>query len=131
MVTKGIAPAPLRQLGSAARTFARFRGDPCNLHRVKWIRRILIAGLILLIVLIAGVIVVLRAGADRAELAQEIGTGGIVLVKNFSVDLYAAKTASTAIVFDAGLDPTGKAIDRLLEGIKVERESVSDLFITH
>lgn len=98
---------------------------------MKWIRRILVAGLILLILLIGGVIIALRSGADRADLAQDIGTGGIVVVKNFSVDLYAAKTASTAIVFDAGIDSSGKAIDRLLEGIKVQRESVSDLFITH
>lgn len=35
------------------------------------------------------------------------------------------------ILFDAGLDPEGRAIDALLGALKASRDDVSDLFLTH
>jgi glyoxylase-like metal-dependent hydrolase (beta-lactamase superfamily II) len=52
-------------------------------------------------------------------------------VRNFLADIYAARLGERIIMFDAGMDPEGHALELLAEALGSDRVSVSDLFLTH
>jgi glyoxylase-like metal-dependent hydrolase (beta-lactamase superfamily II) len=55
-----------------------------------------------------------------------------VHVRNFFSDFYGARVGDHAVLFDAGVDLDGKALDALLAELKVSgRDAVSDVFLTH
>jgi glyoxylase-like metal-dependent hydrolase (beta-lactamase superfamily II) len=46
-------------------------------------------------------------------------------------DIYGARAGAGVILFDAGVDPAGGALDRLLAGLGATRADVTDVFLTH
>jgi hydroxyacylglutathione hydrolase len=54
----------------------------------------------------------------------EIAGGG-------GVRIFAARTREKVVVFDAGLDPQGRALDALLAHMNAARSDVTDVFLTH
>jgi glyoxylase-like metal-dependent hydrolase (beta-lactamase superfamily II) len=51
--------------------------------------------------------------------------------RNAFVDFYGARNGLRVLLFDAGTDPTGRSLDALLGAMKVSRDEVTDLFLTH
>ena len=84
---------------------------------------------LLLVALIAGVIF-LRVKRHSFEPAQPV-RASVVRLRNSFVDLYGAKSGDRVILFDAGVDNEGKAVDALLAALGATRDSVSDVFLTH
>lgn len=61
-----------------------------------------------------------------AELAPNLVHG-----RNFFCDLYAARIGEHAVLFDAGMDPEGHAIDAMLTRLGVSRRDVTHVFLSH
>jgi glyoxylase-like metal-dependent hydrolase (beta-lactamase superfamily II) len=57
--------------------------------------------------------------------------GSVVHVRNAFVDFYAAKNGARVLLFDAGSDPMGRALDALLLQDSAKRDDVTDVFLTH
>jgi glyoxylase-like metal-dependent hydrolase (beta-lactamase superfamily II) len=79
----------------------------------------------LLLVVAAGV---LQWARQRAEPAQPV-RGSVTRVRNLFADFYAAHNGGRILLFDAGADPWGQALDTLLA--KTPRDQVTDVFVTH
>src|SRR4051812_33796499 len=67
--------------------------------------------------------------ADASDLEQL--KPGIYRVRNFISDVYVARAGSDVLLFDAGLDPEGRAIDAALGAAGATRGDVSHVFLTH
>ncbi len=94
---------------------------------LRWI------GLSLGVLLVAGacvLCVVLRARRAEAGAVEQISPD-VYHVHNFLTDIYAAHVGGQVVLFDAGMDPDGLAIDRLLEALGAGRNAVTDIFLTH
>lgn len=74
---------------------------------------------------------ILKNGRGATGEPFEIGATGVMGVTNVFVDLYAARVASGVVLFDTGMDPRGRPIDRLLEALGAKRADVTDIFLTH
>jgi glyoxylase-like metal-dependent hydrolase (beta-lactamase superfamily II) len=85
--------------------------------------------LFLLLVVVAGALAVniYRLTYQPPESVR----ASVAHVRNGFVDLYGAKSGSRVLLFDAGCDPLGRALDGLLEALHASRDNVTDLFITH
>jgi glyoxylase-like metal-dependent hydrolase (beta-lactamase superfamily II) len=57
--------------------------------------------------------------------------GSVVRVRNAFVDFYAAKNGARVLLFDAGCDPMGRAVDGVLQSMSAGREQIKDVFLTH
>jgi glyoxylase-like metal-dependent hydrolase (beta-lactamase superfamily II) len=57
--------------------------------------------------------------------------GRVQRARNLFTDIYGARTAAGVILFDAGVDPEGGALDRLLGALSATRTDVSDVFLSH
>lgn len=57
--------------------------------------------------------------------------GRVQRERNLFTDIYGARTSAGIILFDAGVDPEGGALDRLLGGFGATRSDVHDVFLTH
>jgi hydroxyacylglutathione hydrolase len=57
--------------------------------------------------------------------------GRVQRERNLFTDIYGARTAGGVILFDAGVDPEGGALDRLLSSLGATRADVHDVFLTH
>lgn len=62
---------------------------------------------------------------------QTVGSGRVERERNLFTDLYGARVAGGVILFDAGVDPAGGALDRLLRALGATRSDVRDVFLTH
>lgn len=51
--------------------------------------------------------------------------------RNFFTEIYGARTSAGVILFDAGVDTEGGALDRLLGALGATRSDVHDVFLTH
>src|SRR5258706_9703704 len=85
------------------------------------------------LLLLSFLLLVLATGAlqwarQRAEPPQPV-RGSVTRVRNLFVDFYAAHNGARLMLFDAGADPWGDALDTLLA--KAPRDQVTDVFITH
>jgi len=67
--------------------------------------------------------------ADASDLEQL--KPGIYRVRNFISDVYVARAGSDVLLFDAGLDPEGRAIDAALGAARATRGDVTHVFLTH
>lgn len=86
------------------------------------------AVLVSLLLLLAGVS--LRANRHQASVPTAV-TSRVFSIRNFLSDVYAARVGGRVIVFDAGMDPDGRALDLLLQSLGADLSSVSDIFLTH
>lgn len=86
------------------------------------------AGLLALVLLLAGVS--LRSKRHDAGIPATV-TSRVLRVRNFLSDVYAARVGSRVIVFDAGMDPDARALERLLASLGADLDAVSDIFLTH
>lgn len=104
-------------------------GAGCSLMArvVRWIAlalgTLLLAGALTLVV-------ALRMQRAEASPVDRV-TPAILHVRNFLADIYAARVGEHVILFDAGMDPDGYAIDQLLSALGADRNLVSDVFLTH
>lgn len=87
-----------------------------------------VAALLALLLLLAGAS--LRSNRHEASVPAVV-TSRVVTVRNFLSDVYAARIGQRVIVFDAGMDPDGRALEVLLESLGSDVNSVSDIFLTH
>ena len=55
----------------------------------------------------------------------------IVRSRNLFTEMYGARVGGQIILFDAGIDGQGRALDRLLRELKGSRDDVSDVFLSH
>jgi glyoxylase-like metal-dependent hydrolase (beta-lactamase superfamily II) len=80
-------------------------------------------------------LIVAALGVGALQLARRMADppqpvrGTVVRVRNLFVDLYAAHNGTRVMLFDAGADPWGKALDTLLGN--TSRDQVTDVFLTH
>lgn len=79
---------------------------------------------------VAALTVGLRAKRAGSSAVEELAPG-IHHVRNFFADVYAARAGSGVLLFDAGIDPAGHAIDDLLRALGATREQVSHVFLSH
>jgi glyoxylase-like metal-dependent hydrolase (beta-lactamase superfamily II) len=57
--------------------------------------------------------------------------GRVQRERNLFTDIYGARAGGGVILFDAGVDPEGGALDRLLGALGASRSDVVDVFLTH
>jgi len=93
-------------------------------RRRRWLR---------LLVIIAAVFVALFGGARIARHATSTPEplGRVQRERNLFTDIYGARAGGGVILFDAGVDPEGGALDRLLRTLGATRADVRDVFLTH
>ncbi|MDB4970456.1 MAG: uncharacterized protein JWN44_6145 [Myxococcales bacterium] len=75
-------------------------------------------------------VVTVRSLRHKSTPPEAIGPR-VQRVRNLFTEIYGARTASGIIVFDAGVDPAGDALDRLLGGLSATRSDVKEVFLTH
>jgi glyoxylase-like metal-dependent hydrolase (beta-lactamase superfamily II) len=90
----------------------------------------------LFLILVIGPIVIgfllLGWAAGRHDKPEPVpGVTGVARVRNLMVDIYAARTGDGVVLFDAGIDARGRAIDDLLRSLSAERKDVRAIFLTH
>jgi len=68
----------------------------------------------------------LRTGA-----AIPVQHGDVVQVHNFITELYAVRGERGVLLFDAGVDPSGAALDAALKKLGAARDEVSDVYLSH
>lgn len=81
-----------------------------------------------LLLILAGVS--LRSKRHEASVPSRVSPR-VLTIRNFLSDVYAAKVGERVIVFDAGMDPEGHALELLLDALGSELDAVSDIFLTH
>ena len=86
--------------------------------------------IVLVIAVIAIAIVAACRLLRRASSPPEI-IGRVQRERNLFTDLYGARAGGGVILFDAGVDPAGGALDRLLASLGAGRGDVRDVFLTH
>jgi glyoxylase-like metal-dependent hydrolase (beta-lactamase superfamily II) len=93
-------------------------------RRRRWLR---------LVVIIAVMFVALFGGARIARHASSTPEplGRVQRERNLFTDIYGARAGGGVILFDAGVDPEGGALDRLLRTLGATRADVRDVFLTH
>ena len=91
-------------------------------------RRWILAFTVLFLILGTFVIV---ARLMRGHASPPEAVGRITRERNLFTDLYAAKAGGGVILFDAGVDPEGGALDRLLAALSAKRDDVRDVFLSH
>jgi len=80
-----------------------------------------------LLALGVGLVRAKRGDATDLELIKP----GIYRVRNFITDVYVARSGTAVLLFDAGLDPEGRAIDAALGAARATRRDVTHVFLTH
>jgi glyoxylase-like metal-dependent hydrolase (beta-lactamase superfamily II) len=92
-------------------------------------RRLLIATVVPL-ALCAVLSIAGRVARRRTSPTVTVGAH-ILHERNLFADLYGARIADGVILFDAGVDPAGGALDRLLADLGATRSDVRQVFLTH
>jgi glyoxylase-like metal-dependent hydrolase (beta-lactamase superfamily II) len=85
---------------------------------------------VLVLVATTGVAILLRLRRGEAG-PVEVLAPNLLRVQNFLSDVYAARVGEQVILFDAGMDPNGRAIDLLLRELHRTRADVTHVFLTH
>ena len=82
---------------------------------------------------LAVMVVALFGGARLARHATSAPEplGRVQRERNLFTDIYGARAGKGVILFDAGVDPAGGALDRLLTSLGATRADVRELFLTH
>jgi glyoxylase-like metal-dependent hydrolase (beta-lactamase superfamily II) len=93
-------------------------------------RRILFAALLVLLLLPVGLVITMRARRDRWDTPVAV-RGSVVRLRNSFTEIYGARIGDKVVLFDAGIDTEGRALDALLAHLSAGRDDVSDVFLTH
>jgi glyoxylase-like metal-dependent hydrolase (beta-lactamase superfamily II) len=93
---------------------------------MAWLK---LLGVVLVGLVVAGVVGA-RMMRGKFEPPSEIKPG-IAQVDAGGALVVAARVGSKVVLFDAGMDEQGRALDALLRFMKASRADVSDIFITH
>jgi glyoxylase-like metal-dependent hydrolase (beta-lactamase superfamily II) len=96
----------------------------------RWWQRLFAWVVPLAVVAAAAGVIWLRMHRDRFDAPAAV-TANVSRVRNLFVDFYAARAGAHVLLFDAGVDLDGKAVDALLGQLHARREDVSHVFITH
>src|SRR3954465_13897130 len=90
--------------------------------------RVLRIGIALCLTVVAVVVAcrILRHSTSPPEII-----GRVQRERNLFTDIYGARAGGGIILFDAGVDPEGGALDRLLQTLGATRAAVRDVFLTH
>jgi glyoxylase-like metal-dependent hydrolase (beta-lactamase superfamily II) len=80
--------------------------------------------------LLVVVVAMMRMGPGRFT-PPEVVRDKVLRVHTQVSDIYGARIGDNVVLFDAGADAKGRAIDALLGKLGRARDDVSDLFITH
>jgi glyoxylase-like metal-dependent hydrolase (beta-lactamase superfamily II) len=88
--------------------------------------------LLLLAVLAGGAVVGLRVARGRPSTPDQVKTN-VVAASAAGIYVYAARVGDggPVILFDAGADPEGRAVDAALGALHASRGDVTDIFLTH
>jgi glyoxylase-like metal-dependent hydrolase (beta-lactamase superfamily II) len=94
------------------------------------LRKILL-GLILVVVVVAlAAVVGLRVMRGRSGTPVEVAQG-VWGVESGGSWVYAAAAKDVAVLIDAGGDPEGRGVDKLLAKLGLSRDRVADVYVTH
>lgn len=93
-------------------------------------RRVLVTLFVLFVVVPAIVVLVMRLERTGHE-PPVVVRGQIMRLRNFFTEIYAARAGGQVVLFDAGIDTEGRALDALLAALNARRDDVSDVFLTH
>jgi glyoxylase-like metal-dependent hydrolase (beta-lactamase superfamily II) len=63
--------------------------------------------------------------------AARVAGGEVMHARAFFSDLYGVHAGGKVLLFDAGVDDEGGALDQLLLALEAKREDVSDVYLTH
>jgi glyoxylase-like metal-dependent hydrolase (beta-lactamase superfamily II) len=78
------------------------------------------------------IVIVLFMRATRGKHDEPVLVKGrLYRVRNSVVDVYGARVGDKVVLFDAGIDSDGPALDALLGALKATRDDVSDVYLTH
>jgi glyoxylase-like metal-dependent hydrolase (beta-lactamase superfamily II) len=99
------------------------------LPRVARVLGVVAVGVALLAVI--GVLVLRTSAGRHGPVEPVAGTSGAWHVRNAFVDLYAVKADDGVLLFDAGVDVRGRALDALLAAAGSGRDGVRSVFLTH
>jgi glyoxylase-like metal-dependent hydrolase (beta-lactamase superfamily II) len=93
----------------------------------KWLRW----GLLALVLLPVGLVVTMRMRRGAFE-SPELLKPNVVRLRNLFTEVYCARVGDKVVLFDAGIDTVGSALDKLIDlcGGK-SRDDVSDVFLSH
>ncbi|HEY2749462.1 MAG TPA: MBL fold metallo-hydrolase [Polyangia bacterium] len=83
------------------------------------------------VLVVLPVVVVAAARMLRHSTSPPEMIGRVQRERNLFTDIYGARTPSGVILFDAGVDQEGTALDRLLGALNATRDDVSQVFLTH
>ena len=92
-------------------------------------RRIAIAAAIVIAIPLA-LVVAMRAMRSRYNPPVAVH-GRLFRLRNLFTEIYGARVGDKVILFDAGIDNEGPALDALLGALHAVRDDVSDVFLTH
>jgi glyoxylase-like metal-dependent hydrolase (beta-lactamase superfamily II) len=73
----------------------------------------------------------MRASRDKTSSVFEIKPGLYGARSGGGIYLFAARTGSTAVLFDTGADPGARPVDALLGPVGLGRANVHEIFLTH
>ena len=93
-------------------------------------RRPLIALFIVFVVLPAALVISMRLMRTGYKPPVAV-RGQIFRLRNFFTEIYGARAGGKVVLFDAGIDTEGHALDALLAELHATRDDVSDVFLTH
>jgi len=85
---------------------------------------------VVLVGLVVAAVIGARTMRGKFEPPTEIKPG-IAQVEAGGALVVAARVGSKVVLFDAGMDEEGRAVDALLKFLKASRADVSDIFLTH
>lgn len=94
---------------------------------VRW-AGILVISLVVLGAL--GLAVALRTKRAASSAVEEVAPG-VYHVRNFLADVYGSRVGDSVVLFDAGMDPGGRALDDLLAALHATRTEVRHVFLSH
>lgn len=94
--------------------------------RFRRVARAIAIGLLLLPLLLVITVRLLRHQAS----APDPTAAGVVRVRNLFTDLYGVRVGDRIVVFDAGIDGEGNALDALIKALGGSgRDAVTDVFL--
>src|SRR5688572_10049249 len=93
---------------------------------MTWLK---VLGVVLVGLVVAGVMGV-RSMRGKCAPPTEIKSG-IAQIEAGGALVVAARVGAKVVLFDAGMDEEGRAVDALLKLLKASRGDVSDIFLTH
>jgi hydroxyacylglutathione hydrolase len=94
------------------------------------VRKKILIGVAVLLLLPVVAVVAMRLLRGRSEDPVQV-TRRVLRMRNLFTEIYGARTGDKVILFDAGIDNGGAAVDALLTALEAKREDVSDIFLTH